>query len=91
VSLNSVLDVGEWLTSGADRFNPREKDPGSHWIRGCVSPRSGVDAVVKSKFPHVYRESNPGRSAHNSVTILTELSRIDSIIFRNNFTLLFKK
>jgi hypothetical protein len=30
---------------------PRERDPGTHWIGGCIGPRAGLDAVVKRKIP----------------------------------------
>jgi len=30
---------------------PQEKDPGTYWIGGWVSPRAGLDAVVKKQFP----------------------------------------
>jgi hypothetical protein len=33
------------------------------WIGGWVGSRDGLDAVVKGKISHPYRESNPGRPA----------------------------
>jgi hypothetical protein len=40
---------------------PLGKEPRStHWIRGWVGPRVGLDAVEKRKILHC-RESNPGR------------------------------
>jgi len=44
--LTSALDTGEWLTSRPDRFTPRERAPGTQWIRGWVGPRAGLDSVV---------------------------------------------
>jgi hypothetical protein len=32
-------------------FTPRERAPGTHWIEGCVGPRTGLDAVVKGNIP----------------------------------------
>jgi hypothetical protein len=29
---------------------PEKRNPGIHWIGGCVGPKSGVDAVVKRKI-----------------------------------------
>jgi hypothetical protein len=55
-SLTSALDGGEWSASRPDRFNPRERAPGAHWIGG---PRAVLDAVVKRKIPSPRRESNP--------------------------------
>jgi len=40
-----------------------------------VGPRAGLDAVSKRRIPSPCRKSNPGRLAHNLVTILTELPR----------------
>jgi hypothetical protein len=58
-SLASALDGGEWSTSRAGRFTPRERTPGTHWIGGWVGPSAVLDAVVKRKIPSPRRESNP--------------------------------
>jgi hypothetical protein len=58
-SLTSALNGGEWSASCPGRFNPREGDPGTHWIGGWVGPRAGLDAMVKIKIPKPHRESNP--------------------------------
>jgi hypothetical protein len=50
------------------RFNPRERDPGSHLI-GWVCPRDGLDAVLKIKDSYPSRESNPSRAARSLVPI----------------------
>jgi hypothetical protein len=47
--LTLALDGGEWSASRPDRFNPRERAPGTHWIGGWLGPRSVLDAVVKRK------------------------------------------
>jgi hypothetical protein len=52
-----ALDGGEWSASRPDRFTPRERDPGTHWIG--VGPRAVLDAVVKRKIPSPRWESNP--------------------------------
>jgi hypothetical protein len=41
------------------RFTPRERDPGTHWIGGCVGSRAVLDEVVKRKIPSHGQESNP--------------------------------
>jgi hypothetical protein len=46
-SLTSALDGGEWSASHPDRFTPRERASGIHWIGGWVSPRAGPHGVVK--------------------------------------------
>jgi hypothetical protein len=43
--LTSALVVGEWSASRPGHFTP-----GTHWIRGWVSPRAGLDDVEKRKF-----------------------------------------
>jgi hypothetical protein len=50
-SLTLVLDGGEWSSSWAGRFTPRERAPGTHWIAGWVGPRTGLDTVSKRKIP----------------------------------------
>jgi hypothetical protein len=58
-SLTSALDGNEWSASRPCRFIPREKAPGTHWIGGWLSPRVGLNAVVKRKIPSPRWESNP--------------------------------
>jgi hypothetical protein len=58
-SLTSALDGGEWSASRPDRFTPKERAPGTHWIGGSVGPRAVLDLVVKRKIPSPRRESNP--------------------------------
>jgi hypothetical protein len=60
--LASALDGGEWSASRPGRFNFKEVVPGTHWIRGWVGPRGGLDALEKRKILHC-RKSNPGRPA----------------------------
>jgi hypothetical protein len=50
-SLTSTLDGGEWSASRPERFTPRERTPGTHWIGGWVGPRAVLDTVVKRKIP----------------------------------------
>jgi hypothetical protein len=58
-SLTSALDGGEWSATRPGRFTPRERAPGTHWVRGRVGPKAVLDAVVKKKIPSPRRESNP--------------------------------
>jgi hypothetical protein len=57
-----------------------------------VGPSAGVDAAEQRKIPRPYRELNPGRPAHKTVSIPTELSQLlyyKCISFSNiKFTLL---
>jgi hypothetical protein len=41
-----------------NRFTPRKRAPGTHWIGGWVGPRAVLDAVVKRKISSPRRESN---------------------------------
>jgi hypothetical protein len=45
-SLTSALDGGEWSASRPGHFTPRERAPGTHWIRGWVGPRAVLVNVV---------------------------------------------
>jgi len=56
--LTSALDGGEWPASCPGCLTPTERAPAIHWIRGWVSPRAVLDAVVKRKIPSLHRESN---------------------------------
>jgi hypothetical protein len=39
---------------------PRGIDPGTHWTRGWVGPRAGLDAEARRKILCLCRGSNPG-------------------------------
>jgi hypothetical protein len=46
IFLTSALAGGEWSVSRPGRFTP-----GSHWIKGWVGPRAGMDNVEKILGP----------------------------------------
>jgi hypothetical protein len=50
VFLTSVLVGGEWSASRPCLFTPEERAPDTHWIKGWVGPRAGLDEVEKRKF-----------------------------------------
>jgi hypothetical protein len=50
VSLTLASVEGEWSASRPCRFTPGEKVPGTHWIRGWVDPRAGLDDMEMWKF-----------------------------------------
>jgi hypothetical protein len=60
--LTSTLEGGERSASQPDRFTPRERAAGTHWIGGWLSPRAGLDTVVNRKIPSPCRDSNPRSS-----------------------------
>jgi hypothetical protein len=41
--LTSTLVRGEWSASDPGHFIPYEKAPVTHWIRGLVGPRNGME------------------------------------------------
>jgi hypothetical protein len=49
--------IGQFHAPG--RFTPRERAPGTHWIRSWVGPSAVLDAVMKRKISGFRRESNP--------------------------------
>jgi len=62
--LTSAIHVGEYHSaSRPGRFTPRENAPGTHWIGGWVSPRAGLDEVVRRIIPSPYRDSKPRSSS----------------------------
>jgi hypothetical protein len=62
--LISKLDGDEWSASGPGRFTPGEISPGTIWVRGCVGPTTGLDAVGKRKI-YSCLESNSRSPAHS--------------------------
>jgi hypothetical protein len=56
-----ILDLGSRWKCSASRtgsFTPRERAPGTHWIRDWLGSRAGLDTVVKRKIPSRCRDSN---------------------------------
>jgi hypothetical protein len=65
-----ILNLGtRWR--GPGRFTLEENAPGIHWIWGWVDSRACMDTGGGEKNPS--RESNPGRPAPSTVTILTAI------------------
>jgi len=62
--LNFELGGGDWSATRPYRFTP-----GTHWIGDWVGPRAGLDSVAERKMPFTCL-----------VTILTELSRLQSLL-----------
>jgi hypothetical protein len=58
LNLGTRWSGGEWSASLPDRFTPRERAPGTHWIGGWVGPRVVLDAVVKRKIPIPFQNKN---------------------------------
>jgi hypothetical protein len=48
--LTSALDGGEWSDSHPGRITTGERAPGTHWIRGWVGPRRGVEKNLLSEI-----------------------------------------
>jgi hypothetical protein len=48
VFLTSVIVGGEWSASRPDRFIPRERAPGTHWIGSWVDPRAREMNILDS-------------------------------------------
>jgi hypothetical protein len=62
-----------------DRFTCGERVLGTHWIRGWVGPRAGLDEVENRKISCPYRESSPGRSGLDTPTDLSRLHQLSSL------------
>jgi hypothetical protein len=50
VLLTSALVGGESSASRPDRFTPGKRAAGTHWLRGWVDPRAGLNDLEKRKF-----------------------------------------
>jgi hypothetical protein len=50
IFLTSALAGGKWSASCPFRFTTGESGPGTHWKRGSVGPRSGLDDVEEEKI-----------------------------------------
>jgi hypothetical protein len=55
----------KWSASRPARFTPRERAPSTHWVGGWVGLRSGLDAVVKRKFPAPVGTRTPDHPARS--------------------------
>jgi hypothetical protein len=64
-SLTSAPDGGELSATRSCRFTSGEIFTGTHYIRGWVGPRTGVDTEEKRKFSCSFRELNPDFSARS--------------------------
>jgi hypothetical protein len=67
IFLTSALFGAGWSASRPGRFTPGERAPGTHWIRGWVDPRAGLDDLEKRKFltipgPELRPLGRPARS-----------------------------
>jgi hypothetical protein len=75
----------KWLPSRSCRSIPGLREPGTHWIRGWMGPRTCQQAVAKrKKNPIVELPWIELRPARSLVTILTELPR--SHLFPQNIS-----
>jgi hypothetical protein len=59
-----------------NRFNPEERDPGTHWIGGWIGPRTDIDAVAKSKISFHSVNRTPVDRPVALVNISTEFPRL---------------
>jgi hypothetical protein len=66
-SSTSVLDGGELSASCPGHFTPRERAPGTHCREGWVSPRVGLDRVLKRKIPSPNQALNPDCPVHGQL------------------------
>jgi hypothetical protein len=81
-----ILNLGSrqrWVVSFMSQLlYPWGNNHGTHWIRGWVNPKAGLDIVMKRKLLPC-QESNLSHPAHSLVTTLTVPTPQDNI--KNNF------
>jgi hypothetical protein len=70
-----TTNIWEWSASRPGHLIPWKRAFGTHWIIGCVGPRSGLDEVAKRKKFLSLLEVEP-QSSITWVAILIELSRL---------------
>jgi hypothetical protein len=67
--LTMALDEGEWSTYHAPAAPPppRERAPGTHYTRGHLGPKAGLESMEKIKMSYPCQESNLNFSATKPV------------------------
>jgi hypothetical protein len=89
IFLTSVLVGGEWSDSCPGCFTPGERVPGTHWIRGWVDPRTGLDDVEEiltaigtrtpTRSQSLYRLRYPGSFSachHSTIAHPTQVTEV---------------
>jgi len=56
------LEVNGQLHAPAASNLPGRRASSTHWLKGWVGYRTGLDTVAKKKIPSPCRESNPGHA-----------------------------
>jgi hypothetical protein len=87
----------DWFSLRPDRFTPRERDHGTHWIRSWLTPRAGMEAVEKKylviegiehrtfspTFSHYVTSQMPhSRTRSEAVSLQTYVVRNTRILFK---------
>jgi hypothetical protein len=72
-----VLDGGEWSALRPCRFIPGGIAPITHWVRGWMDPRAGLDAV-RREISCCSQNLNLGSSARSP--LVYQLGYPDSLI-----------
>jgi hypothetical protein len=62
----------KWSAPHSRPLYPAVKADGNQWTVSLVGPKSSLDTVGKGRNTCPCRESNPDRSAHSQVSILTD-------------------
>jgi hypothetical protein len=69
--LTSTLDGDEWSASQPGcALLPGESTPGSHWIGGCVDPRTGLETEARKKLLLPCQGSNPSHIVQSVIRLL---------------------
>jgi hypothetical protein len=76
--LISAVVGGEWSVTPRPRFTLGERTSGTHWIRGRVGLRTGLD-TARGKNSLTLPGIEPRSSSLQSDTTLTELRQLNNI------------
>jgi hypothetical protein len=76
IFLSSVVDGDKWSALRSECFTHGKTPPGTHWIRGCVSLRVGLDDAGRENLLVLSRIEPQflGSPTFNLVTIPTEMT-----------------
>jgi hypothetical protein len=84
--LTSAPDGSDWSASRSVRFTLRERARCIHSIGGWLSPRAGLDAMTKTKFPDrssiSFCHYTVGANTSDHITFILEPTRIGNMTYK---------
>jgi hypothetical protein len=72
--LTSALDGDDWSVSCPGHALPPGKDPSTHWIRGWVGVRAGLNTEARGKILCLCQGSNPSPPVYSQTIYILSYS-----------------